>query len=246
MGEFSSHFDDDKDLDTSLSREDKLSSLWPKKENENESNSNTTSQTNEFEFSNHKSKTTETDAMVEETSYDNDLAALLSQTSFPTDEEIASWRGMVRTMEEAQKEEEDRDNEDLQRSERLGHFTNKQSIGVGTDSSSQTETIGEEEEESHPMVDIGDVDIEVNNPLERLTSGTRIVEMFTKRLQESLQAMNQKDKRRYMAEKSRMKDDKIVSKFTNEEPTTLSMRFFEDMDLGKLTLVGCRHLNGSY
>ncbi|XP_035828166.1 uncharacterized protein LOC101857516 [Aplysia californica] len=236
MGELSGAFDDDKDLDTSLSGGD--SPLVGRTVEGTVSSSRVNGIKNNSEDENELKADDEGDDM-----YDNDLAAFLEKSSFPSDDEIVEWRRMSDKMEEYQRAEERHELDDLRRSQLLGHLTNiRQSLtasSTGTSTSTDghfgqqnRSTVSTSTQACEGPVDPTQVTIETDEQeVGQQDDAPPTVKLFNQRLQDDMANVDPKERRRLLAQQNRSKDSEIASKFAPREPTMLSLRFFEEVDL---------------
>lgn len=170
--------------------------------------------------------------------YDNDLAAIMAQSSYPTDEEIANWRCLARQMEDSELELEIREEIDFQRSRNLGHFSSHSitlpSVKTNKLQSNILEPSGDECWEE--VVDESHNDSSASQEADVKETSSFLLSSVTKlkkKIEEGIKKFDLNDKRKYFQEIARSKDEEIVSKFSPQEPTLLSLSVFEDIDIGK-------------
>ncbi|KAH9504288.1 hypothetical protein Btru_064554 [Bulinus truncatus] len=233
--EFTSIFDDDKDLDTSLSQGDNPTMKFHQEEcsqvllskgdgpqisSMENSHSYGTAKSGKAHFSASSGVTSD---LME---YDNDLAALLAQSSYPTEEEIENWRSLARQMEESELELEMREEIDFQRSRNLGHFTYPSKVTalshVDTPPTIDNKTDRETQPNDQALINEDDP-VYVDGERKYGSTLSKHVVKLKEHLEKELQHSDPK--------KRNLKDQEIVSKFTPQEPTLLSMRMFEELDL---------------
>ncbi|XP_055867337.1 dynein axonemal assembly factor 8-like isoform X2 [Biomphalaria glabrata] len=244
VSELNSLFDDDKDLDTSLSQGDNHQSSPRQEENQgtllSQGDGPQISQVQVKHSSsadkNHKAEVSTSVALSSDLAeYDNDLAALLSQSTYPTDEEIESWRSLAKSMEESELELEMCEEIDYQRSRTLGHFSfpPKASVSLNSGTNRNQDIDYKAESKVHPFNMGMDHEAEISFISEDEKKYKSALSKQVVKLKEHLEKKLQHAdaRRRKLKEEVKKKDKEIVSKFTPQEPTMLSMRMLEELDL---------------
>lgn len=236
-------FDDDKDLDTSLSQGDgpQLPGVLP-------------SQTN-MENKNKSEK----DVVTDDDDDDDDLATLLSKIKSPSEDEIKNLQLLVDKMKDDEKELELREEADLLRSLNLGHISKMPSVSdtalhqpsrskytsTANVLEGQESKIDEEvqfrkksvsEDNKHTFdVDTKNISSE-KDTTNKHTEDTKFLDetvyKFKERLQDGVKMFDPAKQWTMSTKQTQNKDEQIMSKFSLHEPTTLSFKIFEDIDLG--------------
>ena len=248
-------FDDDKDLDTSLSQGDApLLGLgmsvrgeeYVIEENDTDDRRSTTRGDDISGNRNEASSLTQAYETTFGSSYDNDLAALMMQVKFPSADDVVSWQQISLKRKEEEEEMYRREEEDLQRHiEQHKKFssvtqnTNRAHVGVGPSSDEDGEIDIEEvnlqicssSQTSSDTLKTGDADSKTS------PSFSATEKSFQDRLHQGgfkdLGSLDPRERKQVMREQARTKDQEIVSSLNPNQQTMLNFRLFEELDLGK-------------
>ena len=248
-------FDDDKDLDTSLSQGDApLLGLgmsvrgeeYVIEENDTDDRRSTTRGDDISGNRNEASSLTQAYETAFGSSYDNDLAALMMQVKFPSADDVVSWQQISLKRKEEEEEMYRREEEDLQRHiEQHKKFssvtqnTNRAHVGVGPSSDEDGEIDIEEvnlqicssSQTSSDTLKTGDADSKTS------PSFSATEKSFQDRLHQGgfkdLGSLDPRERKQVMREQARTKDQEIVSSLNPNQQTMLNFRLFEELDLGK-------------
>ncbi|KAK3752174.1 hypothetical protein RRG08_059735 [Elysia crispata] len=249
-------FDDDKDLDTSLSQGDApLLGLgmsvrgeeYVIEENDTDDRRSTTRGDDISGNRNEASSLTQAYETAFGSSYDNDLAALMMQVKFPSADDVVSWQQISLKRKEEEEEMYRREEEDLQRHiEQHKKFssvtqnTNRAHVGVGPSSEEDGEIDIEEvnlqicssSQTSSDTLKTGDADSKTS------PSFSATEKSFQDRLHQGgfkdLGSLDPRERKQVMREQARTKDQEIVSSLNPNQQTMLNFRLFEELDLDSI------------
>ncbi|RUS90011.1 hypothetical protein EGW08_002198, partial [Elysia chlorotica] len=238
-------FDDDKDLDTSLSQGDFPTSRLGVSAHVKE---NSTEEADGEERRNtarggNISGNRDADGSIADayeaslgSSYDNDLAALMMQVKFPSAEDVVSWQKISLKREEEEDEMNRREEEDLER-----HIQGHRKLSSGAEHTSTAHVgVGASDNEDRE-VDIEEVNLQTDLDRKRLKNKPdfSVTERsFQDRLQQGalkdLAGLGPQEKKQAMRERARTKDQEIVSTLNPNQQTMLNFRMFEELDLDSI------------
>ena len=249
-------FDDDKDLDTSLSQGDApmLNLGMSIRGEEGATADNSTNQKPPSEKENktigngsrHEANADPYNTALGEeygSSFDNDLAALMMQVKFPSTDDVISWQQISLNRREEEEEMYRREEEDLQRHIEQ-HQSNTAHIGVGPDYDD------DEMNEYDPEVDMEQINLQVSSSSQTssdiyqtgaVDSSTSPELSLTEKsfqarlhqgIMKDLSSLGPQERKQLMREQSRTKDQEIVSSLNSDQQTMLNFRLFEELDLG--------------
>ncbi|GFO29899.1 nucleoside diphosphate kinase [Plakobranchus ocellatus] len=247
-------FDDDKDLDTSLSQgEAQMLGLGMAMRGEEVYTDGNVPAKNANSLANNKANENpiEEDNLAElGLTYDNDLAALMSEVKFPSADDIVSWQQISLRRKEEEEEMLRREEEDLekhraqyQKLQAPLHSGKEAHLGLSHDGSGHKD----EEEETSSGVQVEDITVrlsptsrpdDADNELDLSPDITAAEESFQERLRQGmikdLSSLGPIERKRVMRQQARTKDQEIVSSLSHDQQTTLNFRLFEELDLDSI------------
>ncbi|GFR78896.1 nucleoside diphosphate kinase [Elysia marginata] len=256
-------FDDDKDLDTSLSQGDApmvglgmsiRGEEYTVEDNDSAKKASTEEENKTTRVRDEASSASDPYDAAFGSSYDNDLAALMMQVKFPAADDVVSWQQISLQRKEEEEEMYRREEEELQKymeqhqkNSSVAHQAKTASIGVGPSSSD------DDDESNFGTLHTGELDMdEINLQLSSSTqtdsgmpktnkpsSGFSATEKnFQDRLHQGiikdLSNLGPLERKQVMREQARTKDQEIVSSLNSDQQTMLNFRLFEELDLDSI------------